>query len=485
MKNMKKIIALLVVLVVFIAAYILLPKIIKSDDPEESVTPGASEDSVDLVEFTRDQMDKLIITYGDDAYTFTKKDVEVESESAKDDGTTEIVKKTETRWVTDDFIANHTAVNDIALSMETVTTKRLIEKDAKDLSIYGLDGSRTLTAHTTGGAIATIEIGDMTPTSDGYYVKKGDNNDVYTIYSYTGGTLTKSKFDLMSKSLYGDLVIKDDDMTTLSLTKDGTKVFESKQRAAGGEWQITFPVDRKADYTDLSKHIQWLNTAAIASFVEESPTDLAQYGLDKPKYVFEYNLRGVNHTLKLGTLKDSAYYAMFDDMDVVFTVDSTNLTFVDLAVLDLVDTFIYIPMIYDVEKLVINIDGRTDTMVIDVNQDDSTTEKYVFNGTEMATDNQKTMFKRYYQGAIGFMGERLDLNAVPSGKAFITLTYTLKQAGDDGKVVTVELIPTPDDYGYYMVKNKVYSGMIIGKRQLDKADGGIRTAYQNLVDALK
>ena len=82
------------------------------------------------------------------------------------------------------------------------------------------------------------------------------------------------------------------------------------------------------------------------------------------------------------------------------------------------------------------------------------------------------------------MGDKIDLDSVPSGEAAIRLTYTMKKAEPD-KIVKVELIPTNDGYGYFIVRNDNYTGLVIGERKLhDESDTGIRKAYENLVDAL-
>ena len=101
----------------------------------------------------------------------------------------------------------------------------------------------------------------------------------------------------------------------------------------------------------------------------------------------------------------------------------------------------------------------------------------------MENDDQVSLFKKYYQGAIAISGDKLDFKATPSGKAFATLTYTMEKANPD-KVVVIEPIPTQDGYGYYLVKNGQYTGMVMGNRQLDNESMGIRPAYQKFIDGL-
>ncbi len=487
MKNWKKIAVLLVVLVIFVAAFIFLTMNQgKPGTPDNTasptVSPSASIDEVELVDIARDDISKIILKREDGDIVLTKEEREIEKLNQKSDGTTEKVKEKVKVWVTSAFDVDSSKVDDIALAADTATTGRLIEENPKDITIYGLDKALVTTFASADGREISLEIGDKTPTGDKYYVRKAGTLPVYTLDSYKGDSLRLGKFDIMNKNLYGSEALTIDDMTAMALTKNGGKVFEAKQ-SGDSEWQITAPVERKADLNELSKFLSWLVEFRVSDYIEENPANLKTYGLDKPLYVFDFTLGGKTYSLKLGTLKESSYYAQMDGNPVVFTISSSTLTFVDTPVIDLLDTFVYIPTIYDVEKLVIELDGRVDELLIKSEQEDTSKEEFTFNGKKMEGDDNVTLFKRYYQGAIGISGEKLDLTATPSGKAFAKLTYTMEEAKPD-KIVTIELIPTQDGYGYYLVKNGQYTGMVMGERKLDDESMGIRPAYKNLMDGL-
>jgi hypothetical protein len=287
----------------------------------------------------------------------------------------------------------------------------------------------------------------------------------------------------LSKSLYGSAAVVPEDIKSLKFTKDGAEVLTANEDSSG-TWYISSPIERKADIPDLSKFIQWLSSPKVVDFVAENPSDLKTYGLDKPRYVFEYTLSGKTYKLMLGSLSEDKYYAQLEGSPYVFTLNSSDLTFIDLSLLDLAETFIYIPNIADVEKLVIEIDGRKDELSIKYDTgEEKTIEEFYLNGTKIEEEDFP-LFKRYYQGAIGIMGTKIDLEAQPSGQAEIRLTYTMEKPGADGKVVIVELIPTPDGYGYYLMKNGTYSKLVMSGRLLDKEDM-IREGYKKLIEGLK
>lgn len=490
MKNWKKITILVVILGVFIAAFIFLSgnkgKVGNNGDTT-SPTPSqtaSSTDEVKLVDIGWQDITKVILKREDGEIILTKEERDIETLEQDQEGNEKKITEKKKVWVNPSFDVDNETVDNIAVAADTLTTKRLIEEDPKDLTIYGLNNAAVVSFYSAEGQEAVIEIGNLTPTKDSYYVRKKGSPEVYTISSYTGDKFKYGKFDIMSKNLYRTEAISMKDINTLNFNRSGELVFNSKKGASMSEWIITEPFEREAELTELSKFLDWLHKFRVAEFVEENAQDLKAYGLDNPKYIFEYTFGDKAYTLKLGNLKDSKYYGMMNDSTTVFTVDSSGLNFIDLPLVDIISAFIYIPTIYDVEKLVIEMDGRTDVLLINDSQDKDAETSFHLNDKKMENDDQESLFRKYYQGAIGISGEKIDLDAKPQGDWFARFTYTRKKADPD-KTVIVELIPTEDGFGYYLMKNGQYSGMIIGKRKLDDKDMGIRQAYQNLMEGLE
>lgn len=286
--------------------------------------------------------------------------------------------------------------------------------------------------------------------------------------------------DVTSDQLYPRTDLTRDDMSELTFYKGGEHLFTSQRGESPDKWSITYPVALEADYYGLDKFLAGLSSLKVNSIVENNPSDLKIYGLDNPQYMFMYTLDGKQHVLMIGNSTNSQYYAMLEGRDAVFTLDSSNLSFVDTPLIEIVDRLIYLPAIYDVSKLVIDIDGRTDILEMDLNKDNPGNDLYVFNGTKITDSATQKLFRYYYQGAIAIMGDKLDMNANPEGKPFARFTYTFKT----GEITVVELIPTPDGYGYYAVKNNEYTGLVVTGSQLDNEEFGIRSAYKNLVNEL-
>lgn len=491
MKKWGRIIALGAVLVVLVVAYLLLKGGLKpgspaSPSPSASTTPNP--DAVRIFDFTEDEVFKIVFRYDTGDVVLTKKDTQVKSQTKNEDGSLSVTTSTVKAWVANDFKVNSTVGDNIAYAAGVNRTTRLIDPDPADLSIYGLDKPIVVTLYSESGKEASLRVGNKTPTGDAYYVLIDGDKTVYTLSSYTAEKFTVGKLDLVSKELYHMEGMVDDNITELSLYRNGEKVFDSYviDPAVPGKWQMTYPIEIAADYVDLDKILIALASLRVSEIVDYKPSDLKQYGLDNPKYKFVYTADVVQYTLIVGSLKDSKYYAMMEGDEAVFTVDSESLSIANLPVLDLIELLIYVPSIYDTASLVIEIDGRTDVLEMDVSMkpEEKADDVYKFNGRLIETEELQALFRRYYQGAIALMGDKLELDAQPQGEPFARLTYTAKTGIVQERKTTIELIPTPDGYGYYIMKNRKYTGLVMGKRQLDKEDMGIRSSYRNFMDAL-
>lgn len=479
MMSWKKIAILGIVLIIFVTAFLFLSKMQNTDD----LTSDETENQEKLVGINSEDIMKIILKCGDSEIVLSKEEIEVEKETTNESGETEILTEKEEVWTNPDFDVDSSRVNDIARAAETTTINRTIHEDPSELSAYGLDDPQLVTFVLSDGKEVTLEIGGESPTGESYYVRRAGEKAVYAIDSYRGETLSSGKFDIMNRNLYKKDDVSVADISTLKFFKNGEKYFEAVLNNESGQWKMTHPLEVKADMMELSKFIEWLAGMRVTEFIEENPSNLAEYGLDKPEYAFNYNLGGEVYHLKLGAKSDNLYYAQMNDEPLIFTLNSSGLNFVDLPIIDLIQTFIYIPNISDVEKLVIEMDGRVDTLLIDAHSGEPDKDEFYFNGSKIS-DDEESLFRGYYQGAIGIRGDMLDMDAVPSGEAEIRLTYTMKEAKPD-KTVIVELIPTKDGYGYYLVKNGEYSGLAMGKRYLDDKYMGIRPAYEKLINGLK
>jgi len=336
MKNWKKIIILLVIFVIFLVTFIYLNgQINKTNNESEDPADTASSDEIKLIDIEKDDITKIILKRDDGQIVLTLEERDVETLRYNEDGSMTKEPEKKMVWVNPYFDVDNDLVEDMVYAASTVMTKRLINTNPDDLKIYGLNNTIINTFVSKEGKEVSIEIGNLTPLQDSYYVKRLDQPEIYTIDSYSGETFRYGKLDLMNRNIYGTEAVTVYDIDYLAYHRDGEHVF-SVEKKTDEDWVITDPTpEQETNFIELSKFLNWISSFRVKEFIEEEPSDLSQYGLDAPKYVFEFTLYGKTYRIMLGSKNESDYYGILDGTDTVFTVDGTSLNFVDLTLKDL------------------------------------------------------------------------------------------------------------------------------------------------------
>ncbi len=485
MSKFKKLLIPAIVLVVLVGGLLIVTNL---PDPEPEVTDNSpASDIIQIFDFVKDDVTEIEIENKQDAMVFQYVMAQVEEVVNNEDGTqtTNLVDRKVWQAVQPaDMRVNSSAIDSIAWNANTLKATRLIEENPADLAMYGLNNPVKLTFKMKDGTNYILHIGNETVTGGAYYVKKENESKVYTVGTYEVSKFLQTKFQLMMKEFY-DKAYTPQDVTAITYTRKGEKLFDST--LGDQKWWITSPIRTEARYENLYAIAGSLATVTINEYVEDNVTDLEKYGLANPSYIFDYTLDGRKYTLSLGTKNPTAnaYYAIMNGSDTVVTIDDNSFTFLDKPIEELVTSFIHLQNIKEVSKLVVTFDGRTDITNMQVNQEDDELSVYNYNGTELTgkeDEDYVSAFKKYYQGAIGFYVNKLNLEATPVlQNPEVTVVFTLTT----GEEIKVEMVPDEDDVYFYAFKNGQYTGMMVRKRQLDdESYKGLRVTRKKLDDKL-
>jgi len=462
MKFYRNAIILVVIVALLAGAYVLVRNI-------KANQPGTSETK---------QYDKLTDFISTDIESVTLKNKS---------GTFVIVKKDEDWALSEpaDIRYDSSVLSSIVINSASIVADKVIEEDAQDLSIYGLDDPAIVTVKSKDGTSVTLEIGNQTPTGGGYYTKLQGKNKVYMISKYTGDKLLSGKNEIRTKQLFD---MTTDDIMKFGLNRKGENVFISEK--SEDKWNMVTPIKGSMNDSSFIPMLEALVNARATEFVEENPDDLSVYGLDKPAYELIFSTEATGEVkLQMGfeRREDYTIYAKFDGEDEVFAIDTNTFTFLDKPLKEIVNIFAYIVNIQDVEKIDLTMDGKTTHMELDVYLDeegnmDSDKDKFYVNGIDASgkDENGKQPFRKFYQALIGVCIDEIDLEGDPAGKqADITIEYTLK----DGKM-KVEYIPK-DEHFYYVVRNGEYAGVLVKQRnKVEFGIEGMKQAYDTMMEFL-
>jgi hypothetical protein len=379
------------------------------------------------------------------------------------------------------FKIDNNAVNSLAINVSSLTASKVLEENATNLAQYGLDKPDVITIKTKDGKLTVVEVGDEAPTRSGYYAKGQGSNKVYLIDSYTGEKLKISENTIRVKNLFD---VTSADVIAFGMDRKGKTVFSSK-KFDDTTWTMSYPINANVELGEVTPMIDAVTKSTVINYVESNAADLSQYGLDKPSYAFDFETSKGKSKLLLGKekIKGTEIFAKLDNSNEVFTVDYSTFTFVDKPLKEIMEVFAYIPNIGDVNKIVLEMDGHKDTYDLQVDPEgkDNDKDKFYINGklAVMKNENGDQYFRKHYQALIGVTLSEIEPDGKPSGKADITITYSLKKQPGTMKV---EFIPKDSRY-YYVVKNDTYSGILVDRKKMNEPEG-VRETYKQLMDAL-
>jgi len=181
---------------------------------------------------------------------------------AKKAGDTTLLKKADGKWqivAPKPLAADQDSVNSLVSSLSSLSSDRLIEDKASDLSSYGLSSPAEQVAVTRkDGKVQTVLVGDDTPTGAGVFAKLENDPRVFTIASYVKSSLDKTSKDLRDKRL---LTFNSDKLTRVDLTAKGGTVEFGKNNQ--NEWQILKPRPLRADGLQVDELVRKLKDAKM------------------------------------------------------------------------------------------------------------------------------------------------------------------------------------------------------------------------------
>ncbi len=462
MKTFKNVIILAVVMVLAIGALVAVNFYKKDDDDSEEYTPA---EQIPLMEAKKDDITEYTIEHDGNKFT---------------------VKHEGTEWV----LTYPEGVNYSKLETENmannaagINASRIIEENATDLSIYGLDKPTIVSFKTKDGKEQVLEIGSNTPTDDGAYVKTKGSNTVYLVDLYSVNVFRVKKYHFWNMNLFD---INQEDINSLTLERQGKVAFKVKLNE-DKQWYLTEPLEGVANSGKFQPYLDGLSSLYAISIEEDKPTDLAEFGLDKPSYTMILDTKKGIKKLYLGTefVKGQEIYAKLDGVDTIYVLYVPSLDYIDMPLKDLLEGLVYTPDIYDVSEFSLEMDGKTTDVKLDLDPEKNTDkDKFTVNGKEAnkKDTNGEVFVRAFYKALIGvgFVDLDTENKTVPAVKPEAIITYKLKK--DPGQV-KVEYIPK-DDTTYYAVINGKFTGKIVSKMDFDMP-GGIRDSLRKLLESIE
>jgi hypothetical protein len=238
------------------------------------------------------------------------------------DGETAIVKRDGSgKWTIaapQALAADQSAVSAITTAAATLSSDRVVDENASNLSSYGLDPPRIgITLTMADGKTHVLRIGEDTPTDGGSYAMLDGDKRLFTIASFGKTSLDKQSKDLREKHL---MVFDQDKLSRVELEVAGKPPLEFGR--AGTDWQILKPKPMRADGFQVDELVRKLKDASMDAETDPKAAATAFAGGQKTAVA---KITGAEGTLtfevrktKSGTADD--YYAKASTQDGAYKV---------------------------------------------------------------------------------------------------------------------------------------------------------------------
>lgn len=230
-------------------------------------------------------------------------DITVKSES----GNTTILKKTNGTWqITAPLTvkADEMQVSALATNLSTLEITRVVDENPADLKEYGLDSPRVEIAFKasgdkTYGESHRLFLGGKSPTGGDLFARRDGDKRVILVAGYTDPIFNRATFDLRDKTL---LAFDREKVDRIDLSSGGPGAASLELAKEGTDWKVTKPIAAVADYSAVDSLLGRLQTVAMKSIVAEqtTPSDLKNYGFDKPQRTVALTAGGATVSLVIG-----------------------------------------------------------------------------------------------------------------------------------------------------------------------------------------
>lgn len=458
MKKLRSIVIILVLLAILIGAY----SYIKLNPKQEEIEATTTKEKIELLSLDSEAVVKVELF--SDKPTLT-------------------IQKEDDIWVVNDRSdakISQDLINSIVKTFSSIDAELLVEENATDLSIYGLDKPQKAIITSSDAKLYTILIGNETPTGSGYYFINEGQKTVYTV-SYTYATPFDYTFeDLVEKEKIVDIdseklsyiYIAQKGKPEIEATRlDDTELDEYEMWNSLATWKMTKPYINPRSLvsndilTNLTAATTGFNTS-VKSFVENNPKDLSIYGLDEPELELWFkdsdNLQ--THLFFGKQTEEGTVYFKQADSTSIYTMSTNAIDlFMNTKAFDVVDKFAMLISIEDINKIVITKDGKPTTFDITVTKQkdesdkETTTISCSVDGKEYPEDD----FKKLYQNFIGLMLDLEYKGDKVTGTPEISIAFHMINE----KVLESKYYKYDDKY-YIFDKNGTQE-FLISKRQFD------------------
>ena len=466
MKSLKSIIIAGIVLIVFIVASVIVINIPSAGEVEEAETSAAvsaetiyvvNEDYSAMTGFTVVPTEREVSEDTAFAYASQEFDVKI-TKTVSDEGSVDY--SYEASPDPGKFEYKTSLFRSMMYTLSSITAKTLVEEDAKDLSIYGLDNPTCVVkTYYEGDKEIDIIVGSLAPVDGDYYCMTSLNNNVYTIGSYVDSLLVRKPIEYRDITLFPaydeETVYENIDWVRIT-QKDGDVIevlwdqyLDNEYNTEQSQYVMLQPYQVSGNTTTIQSYIlDVVYTLSLGTIVEDiTEDDYAKYGFDTPSKLEMTDISGNELSLLIGDVcpNNSYTYCMIEGTNTVLTANTEAFDFENINYVQLMLRSIWTYSIEQLASIDIEIGGEkydldvTHYIKQNANGNDADGVEGTLNGQEISETNVRRLFVRclYFRIIDNLTAEEKEL--CQDTDVYATITLNLFDESH-----TLELIPVTD-----------------------------------------
>lgn len=393
------------------------------------------------------------------------------------------------QWVIasgEQFNVNTYAIAAICNYLSDLSSEKTVSFNCADTSVFGFDHPVTLKVYTTEtgeDAPHTLYVGDHTPKNDAFYAMIEGSNDVFTIPYAAGEKFCVSKNTLKDMYLFNTY---SNAVTYYKHTRDGKTVAELS-RDSSNAWILNAPGSYTVQKATVDELMDIVVRATLNGYVAEHPSDLSQYGLDKPTDILQLkgkkNIGTMEEEIWFGSeASDLEVYGYFKNSGQVFRILKANTAFLKTPLSSYVYPYCIDVSTNELSKIDVDLGKAADlkfTLGID-----SGAKQYSLNDTDITAlhiDAADSLYQNLLRSVtmLRFTDTVPEASPDLSAEPAITMTFTYT----DGHTRLLTFIEFETN-NFYVIDDGKYTGLTIRMNRFE-GTGSIPYNYEELMKVIK
>ena len=353
----------------------------------------------------------------------------------------------------------------LTYSLASLWIDRVVEEEPEDLSLFGLDNPSARAVVTdSSGRKAEYFLGGSTPSRTSYYIMEAGDTRVCSISAYSAVFMQIPIDHIRQRTLFPDFELWA--LSSFRLEKDGSRIeIVPKPESAlphlvssFSSYIFTSPYifSRGVNGEALNNLISPFSNLTIEDFIDDEPSSLAPYGLDRPVRIF---IEAGGHSLDLliGSRTNGSHFAKLAGAANIFTLGGLE-NVVNVKPFSLLDKLALLLNIDSVDQLLIT--GGEKNLAADLRgaADDRI---FFLNGRKV----EDSSFRNFYQSVIGLVMDAeypKDSAPNPEDQAGISIEYRLNTP--PGELASIWLLPYNRDF--YALRQGGATEFLISRNQI-------------------